>query len=130
MTGILDTSVFIATEADRAIEADVLPDEGVISVVTFAELQAGVLTARDAASRAARLVTIEALAAVEQLPIDMDAAAAWAEMRARLAESGRRANVNDMWIAATAVSNELPVYTQDEDFVLLRDYGGPEVILV
>jgi predicted nucleic acid-binding protein len=98
--------------------------------VTFAELQAGVLVARDTASRAARLKTVEALSTVEQLPIDLDVAAAWAEMRARLSESGRRINVNDLWIAATAVANRIPVYTQDDDFLVLADHGGPQVVLI
>jgi predicted nucleic acid-binding protein len=128
--GLLDTSVLVAREAGRAIARDLLPDEAVISVVTFAELHAGVLAASNTASRAARLATLEAVAAIEQIPIDSDAAVAWAEMRARLAEAGRRVNVNDLWIAATAVAHGLTVYTQDEDFDLLPEYGGPTVVLV
>jgi len=45
-------------------------------------------------------------------------------------ESGRRVNVNDMWIAATAMANQLPIVTQDDDFDALADLGGPVVIRV
>jgi predicted nucleic acid-binding protein len=47
-----------------------------------------------------------------------------------LAESGRRVNVNDLWIAATAAANRLPVVTQDDDFDPLQDATGLEVIRV
>jgi predicted nucleic acid-binding protein len=40
-----------------------------------------------------------------------------------LAEAGRRVNVNDLWIAATAVANGLPVVTRDDDFDPLADLG-------
>ena len=43
---ILDTSVFIAAEQERAISRP-MPDELAVSVVTLAELELGVLTARD-----------------------------------------------------------------------------------
>ena len=47
--GLLDTSVLIATETGRPLDIDALPDEVFISVVTIAELQAGVLAAADTA---------------------------------------------------------------------------------
>ena len=51
-------------------------------------------------------------------------------MRFRLAESGRRINVNDLWIAAIAVARGIPVVTQDDDFAVLAGLGGPDVIVV
>lgn len=48
--GLLDTSVLIATEEGRPLDTDALPDEVFISVVTIAELQAGVLAAADTAT--------------------------------------------------------------------------------
>lgn len=53
--GVLDTSVFIAGESGRRLDEDRLPDESAVSVVTLAELQAGVLAARDTATRAVRM---------------------------------------------------------------------------
>jgi predicted nucleic acid-binding protein len=51
-------------------------------------------------------------------------------MRVHLAESGRRVNVNDLWIAAVAASRGLPVVTQDDDFGPLAGIVGLEVIRV
>ena len=128
--GLLDTSVLIATEAGRLLDTDALPDELFISVVTVAELQAGVLAASDTATRARRLATLDSVAGLEALPIDVVAAGHWATLRVRLAEEGRRINVNDLWIAAVAAANDLPIVTQDSDYDALAAIGGPQVIRV
>lgn len=128
--GLLDTSVFIALETARPIDAAALPDESVVCPITIAELQAGVLAAADLDTRARRLVTLETLADIEVLSIDADVAAAWAHMRVHLAEHRRRVNVNDLWVAATAVANALPVVTQDDDFAALSGVLGLRIIRV
>jgi predicted nucleic acid-binding protein len=128
--GLLDTSVFIASESGRSINEALLPDEAAISVVTVAELQVGVLYARDVDTRAKRLATLKAVADVETLPIDDAVAAAWARLRVHVAESERRLNVNDLWIAATALANGLPVVTQDDDFAPVDGAAGLVVVAV
>lgn len=128
--GVLDTSIFVAMEAGRRLAVDKLPELAVISVITLAELHAGVLAATDTATRASRLTALEAVAEIEHLPVDARAATAWAAMRVRLAEAGRRINVNDLWIAATAVAHGLTVFTQDADYSVLSGLGGPEVVVV
>lgn len=126
--GILDTSVFISQETGRELDEALLPDESAISVVTLGELNAGVLVARDTETRAARLATLDGLADVEVIPVDEQAALVWARMRVHLAESGRKMNVDDVWIAATAASRGLPVVTQDDDFAPLEGAAGLAVI--
>ena len=128
--GLLDTSVFIASESGRPLDTARLPDESAISVVTLAELQAGVLAAGDTATRATRMATLDALGDIEILPIDAFAALAWAQLRVLLAEAGRRINVNDLWIAATAASRGLPVVTQDDDFAAVDGMAGLVVVRV
>ena len=128
--GLLDTSVLIATEAGRPLDTKALPDEVFISVVTMAELQAGVLAATDTATRARRLATLDSVAGLEPLPIDVVAAGHWATMGVRLAEEGRRINVNDLWIAAVAAANDLSIITQDSDYDALEAIGGPQVIRI
>jgi predicted nucleic acid-binding protein len=128
--GLLDTSVLIATETGRPLDSSALPDEVFISVVTIAELQAGVLAATDTATRARRLATLDSVAGLEALPIDIVAAGHWATLRVRLAEEGRRIKVNDLWIAAVAAAQDLPIVTQDSDFDALETIGGPRVIRV
>jgi len=128
--GLLDTSVFIAGESGRTLDESLLPHEGAISPVTVAELHVGVLAAKDVNIRARRLKTLETIADVEILPIDNAVAGAWALLRIHLAEAGRRLNVNDLWIAATALAHDLPVVTQDDDFEPLVGLGGPALIRV
>lgn len=128
--GLLDTSVFIALESGRPLKAEGLPDESLICPVTIAELQAGVLIATDVDVRARRLATLESTADIEVLAIDTEVAAEWARLRVHLAETGRRVNVNDLWIAATASANGLSVVTQDDDFDPLHGVTGLDVIRV
>jgi predicted nucleic acid-binding protein len=128
--GLLDTSVFIALETGRPIQRELLPEESAISSITVGELQAGVLVASDTHVRAHRLATLEILSDIEVLPVDETVAASWALLRVHLAESGRRLNVNDLWIAATALAHQLPVITQDDDFSPVEGVGGLRVIQV
>jgi predicted nucleic acid-binding protein len=128
--GLLDTSVFIAAESGRPVDEQRLPEDAAVSVVTVAELQAGLLAAVDVDVRARRLATLDAVADIELLGIDERAGLMWARMRVHLAQSGSRLNVNDMWIAAVAASRGLPVVTQDDDFGPVEGIGGPEVVRV
>lgn len=130
MKGLLDTSVFIALESGRPLDEQRIPDETAVSVVTLAELQAGVLAAVDVDIRARRLATLDALNDIELIDIDESAARTWARMRVHLAESGRRVNVNDLWIAAVAASRGLPVVTQDDDFGPVEGVAGLQVVRV
>ena len=128
--GLLDTSVFIAPESGRGIEASLLPESSAVSAITVAELHVGVLAAKDVQTRARRLETVEALADIETLAVDGSVAASWALLRIQLSEAGRRMNVNDLWIAATAHAHDLPVVTQDDDFEAISDVGGVTVVRV
>lgn len=122
--GVLDTSVFIANETGRPLDESAVPDEVATTVITLGELNAGVLAAGSADVRARRLATLDAVADMVALPVDEDAARVWARLRVHLAEAGRRMGVNDLWIAAIAVSRGLPVVTQGDDFTALEGAAG------
>ena len=124
--GLLDTSTFIAQESGRPI--GLLPLAGAVSVVTIAELQLGVLMADDPGIRSQRLQTLATMEALfDVLPIDAMVARAFAELVAQARRLGRRPQIQDTWIAATAVVHGLPVYTQDNDFL---DLPGVRIIRV
>jgi predicted nucleic acid-binding protein len=115
--GLLDTSVFIAAEQARPLSTERLPDDAAISVVTLAELGLGVHLADSPAVRGQRLRTLQALQATYvALPVDEAVASAFAELVADARRAGRRAKVQDTWIAATAQAHSVAVYTQDADF--------------
>ncbi len=128
--GLLDTSVLIADEFGRRLDTEALPDEVLISVVTIAEVHAGILSARNTTTRAVRLATLDAVSALQPLAIDAAAARQWATLGVRLREEGRRAKINDLWIAAVAAAKDLPMVTQDDDFDPIEAVGGPHVIRV
>ncbi len=87
-----------------------------MSVITPAELRAGVLVAADLRIRARRLTTLEYVLGLGPLPIDDSVAEAWAALRVALRERGHRMKANGSWIAATAIAHRMPVVTQDHDF--------------
>lgn len=128
--GLLDTSVFIANETGRQLDETRIPDQVATSVITIAELNAGVLAAVTSDVRAQRLATLDSVADLEALPVDEDAARMWARLRIHLAETGQRVRINDLWIAAIAASRELPVITQDNGFDTLDGVAGLIVIKV
>jgi len=125
VTGLLDTSVFVARESGRPLAS--LPDDGRVSVITVAELRIGVLVADDASVRAQRLRTLTEVEALEPLPVDDAAARSFAEIVADSRQRGKRPKILDALIAATALSRAMPVYTQDADF---EEMVGVEVVRV
>ena len=124
MTALADTSIFIAREAGRPLKAEP-PSDVAVSVITIAELRLGVLMASEAETRHRRLSTLEVALLLDALPIDDQVGDAWAGLVARLRNEGRRMPINDSWLAATALAHEMPIVTQDADFV---DVPGLRVI--
>jgi predicted nucleic acid-binding protein len=128
--GLLDTSVLIAAEEGRPLRAEALPKRVAISIITVAELRAGILSAPGLETRDRRLYTLERISGTTILPVDHRVAQIWAGMRAYLAASGERVSGNDLWIAATAAASGMPVVTQDDDFYALSGVNGLTVIPV
>lgn len=121
--GLLDTSVVIDLERH---EAEALPRELAVSAVTMAELAAGSHATADPRRRAERMLRLQhAEATFDQLPFDSNAARAYGRIYAAVLAAGRKApgrRALDLLIAATALSNELPLYTQNpNDFKPLGD---------
>ncbi|HUC24312.1 MAG TPA: PIN domain-containing protein [Streptosporangiaceae bacterium] len=52
----------------------------------------------------------------EALPVDSAVSDAWALLVSKLRAAGRKAPVNDSWIAATAIAHRIPVVTQNNDY--------------
>jgi predicted nucleic acid-binding protein len=111
--GVLDTSVLIAGDVHP------LPGELAVSVVSFAELQFGVLVAKSADVRAIRLSRLSVLQRRFEpaLPIDDAVADSYGQLAAKIANSGRnpRGRVTDLLIAATAHAHDAAVYTRNPD---------------
>ena len=119
--GLADTTIFIARESGRQLDEASLPGQLAVSVITIGELRAGVLAADAVRVRARRLATLTAAMELDPIPIDEDVAEQWARLRVLLRDSAQRMPVNDSWIAATAMALNVPVVTQDDDYVHLDE---------
>jgi predicted nucleic acid-binding protein len=128
--GLLDTSAIIAIETDRLANFGRFPLRQLVSTISLGELEYGVHAATTAEERSARMRTLTTISSLAALPVDREATGHWGRLRYRLREQGRRINVNDLWIASIALAHGLPVITQDRDFELLTDLGGPTIIYV
>lgn len=127
--GVLDTSTVILL--GELTDPALLPAEPLITAVTLAELSVGPLIAKEESERVARQSQLQqAEADFEPLPFDASAARAFGRVAASLRRSGRKttARAYDAMIAATAVANDLPVYTcNPNDFTGI---DGLEVVAV
>jgi len=123
---VADTSVFIARESGRPLGD--LPDEIAVSVITAAELELGVLRARDQSTRATRLATLSRVRAeYPLLEIDAPTASCFARIADEQLSAGRRLRRHDTWIAATAMRHQAAVVIQDADFT---EFESVDVIRV
>lgn len=127
--GVLDTST--VTLLPHISDASTLPAEPVITAVTLAELSVGPLVATDEHERAARQAHLQqAEADFNPLPFDAAAARAFGRVAVSLRQAGRKpaARSYDAMIAATALANDLPIYTANPDD--FRDIDGLDVVAV
>lgn len=110
--GILDTSTVLLL--NRITDAESLPAQPLITAVTLAELAVGPLVAAAEDERARRQAHLQqAEADFVPIPFDASAARAFGGVAASLRRGGRKtaARAYDAMIAATAIANDLPVYT-------------------
>lgn len=121
MTGfVLDTSVFIAVEQDRAL-GEPPPGDPRVSVATFTELGVGVRRAPDGRQRGQRQLTLDRARRFIPLSLDERVADHLADILAAARDAGRRAGAMDAIIAATALAHDLAIWTQDQDFDVLAE---------
>lgn len=112
----------------RITDPSVLPAEPLITTITLAELSVGPLVATTDLERAARQAHVQqAEADFDPLPFDAAAARAFGRVAASLRRAGRKpaARAYDAMIAATALANNLPVYTCNPD-----DFAGIDSLAV
>jgi predicted nucleic acid-binding protein len=122
-TGLLDTSVLIDPQGSSA-----LPSETWVSTLSLAELAAGPHATEDAAERARRQHHLQIIEATyNPLPFDTACARAYGTVFAATAAHGRKPRGRravDLLIAATAIANELALYTRNA-----RDLDGLDHLL-
>ena len=118
---LADTSVFIGLEAARFDGGRFADYEWGVSAITLGELRLGVLQAQNPEAASRRLSTYQLAQRFEALTVDEAVSDAWALLISRLRAAGRKAPVNDSWIAATAIAHGVPIVTQDSDYDAMPD---------
>jgi len=124
--GLLDTNIMILRSV---IDPAELPDAMAISAVTLAELSAGPhqVVPGDHAELARRLDVLQRTESeFDPIPFDAVAARIYGRVAGAVAAAGRtpRRRIADLMIAATAVAEELPLFTTNPD-----DYVGLDAML-
>ena len=113
--GLLDTCVIIDYEK---FDSAVMPDLSLISTVTLAELTVGPLVTTDPREQALRQNRLTVTQQnFDPLPFDTRCALAFGQVSADLRAAGRTAQSRtyDAMIAATAIANNLPLFTLNPD---------------
>lgn len=118
---LADTSIFIGLEAERFDPTQLDGYEWGVSAVTLGELRLGVLRASSPDVSARRLATYQLAQRFQPLEVDESVAEHWALLVARLRAAGRKAPINECWIAATALAHDIPIVTQDGDYDAMPD---------
>ncbi|MGH3908371.1 MAG: type II toxin-antitoxin system VapC family toxin [Pseudonocardiaceae bacterium] len=119
VSGVLDTCVYLQLDVIDPATLPTIPD---ITAVTLAELHQGVVMAKDAATRAARMEKLgAAVSDFDSLPFDGEAAARYGTLVALVIAAHRdpRPRRMDLMIAAIASTRDLPLYTRN-----IQDFKG------
>ncbi|HEX4253846.1 MAG TPA: type II toxin-antitoxin system VapC family toxin [Streptosporangiaceae bacterium] len=112
---VVDTNIIAALKLYDPAE---LPDTILITAVTLGELSFGPHATDDPAQRAGRVAVLQHVEATfDPLPYDQGAARLFGQICAAVRAAGRepRKRASDLMIAATAASNQLPLYTANPD---------------
>jgi predicted nucleic acid-binding protein len=120
----VDTSIIAALKLYNPAE---LPDTMLITAVTLGELSFGPHATDDPVKRAGRVAVLQHVESTfDPLPYDQGAARIYGQICAVVRAAGRepRKRASDLMIAATAASNQLPLYTANPD-----DFKGLESLV-
>jgi predicted nucleic acid-binding protein len=121
---VVDTSIIAAL---KLYDPSELPDTILITAVTLGELSFGPHASDDPIKRAGRVAVLQHVEATfDPLPYDQGAARLYGQICAAVRAAGRepRRRASDLMIAATAASNQLPLYTANPD-----DFKGAEAFV-
>ena len=115
---LLDTNAYaaIVDERPEALALIFAAEKLLVSVVSIGELLAGFALGKREPQNRQLLEVFLATSGVQVLPILNSTATIYASVSRVLRAVGRPIPTNDLWIAATAIENSLPLFTYDRHF--------------
>ncbi len=109
-----DICIFVMKRRSQALlrRLDQRAAISAMSVVAYGELAFGAAVSTRGADASAHLAAL--LEILQVLPLPLEAARHYAEIRAELQRAGQPIGSNDLWIAAHALADDLTLVTNNE----------------
>lgn len=123
---ILDTNTYSALDRADARIVNAIRKETNISlpIVVIAELRFGFANGEKKSENEQRLNRFLAQDSTNVFNIGLDTTNIYAELAVFAKKSGKVLANNDIWIAALALENKMPLATFDKDFVAFESFLG------
>lgn len=129
---IIDTNVYSAANKGHIRAINLLKNSNLILVpiIVLAELNSGFLGGTQKETNSKILNHFMSDGRVETLHISHATVPHYAELTVFTRKSGRVLSNNDVWIAALALENKMPLATFDKDFTVFSDILGDNLIIL
>ena len=129
---IIDTNVYSMANKGHAGATNLLKNSTIILIPTIvlAELKAGFLGGGQNHKNSRIFDRFMVDSRVDTINIGYDTVPFYAELAVFAKKSGRVLANNDIWIAALALENKMPLATFDKDFSVFESFLGKDLIIL
>lgn len=129
---IIDTNVYSALDRADPVVLKMLTGAPMayIPIIVLGELRYGFTKGSKALDNESRLKRFISLDTVETIYLTDQTAKVYGELSVLCSKKGRALSNNDIWIAALALENDMPLVTFDKDFAVFNDILGDNLIIL
>lgn len=129
---IIDTNIYSALDRAESTTLKMMANVPVayVPIIVLGELQYGFMKGSRGEENINRLKRFLSQDTVEVLNIKAETTRYYGELSLLCKKSGRALSNNDIWIAALAMENDLPLATFDKDFAVFKDILKSGLILL
>ena len=129
---IIDTNVYSALDRADFKAVNLINNHESIDlpIIVVAELRFGFLNGAKQKENSLKLSRFLSQDNVNIVNIGLDTTNVYAELAVFAKKSGRVLANNDIWIAALALENNIPLATFDKDFSVFESYLGKDLIIL
>jgi len=129
---IIDTNIYSALDRAESTTLKMMANVPIayLPIIVLGELQYGFMKGSREDENINRLKRFLSQDTVEILNINTETTRYYGELSLLCKQSGRALSNNDIWIAALAMENDLPLATFDKDFAVFKDILKSGLILL